>query len=134
MAERTRQSAHRVAERTFKRDPLLVAATAIPAPLIASPCYYGRGQEGILQPPKEQGWSLADSFLGALAIVAACGAAYGVAQVTATPWIIFLAFAVTMALLLAAIVNSQTRRQARHEAEYAEWLRARLGDPRQRRD
>jgi uncharacterized membrane protein len=80
-----------------------------------------------MEPPKWQSWTVGDGFLGALAIVAACLAAYGVSQITGTPWIIFVVFAATLALLLAGIVNGQTKRHARHEEEYADWLQRRVG-------
>ena len=79
-----------------------------------------------MQPPS-QSWTFLDGILGAFAIAAACGAAYATAQFTRSSWLVFAAFAVTMALSLAAIVSNQTKRQAREEEEYAAWLQRRVG-------
>ncbi len=84
-------------------------------------------QQCAVQPPKSQSWTFLDGCLGVLAIAAACGAAYGAAQLTKSSWLIFGAFAVTMALTLAWIVNNQAKRHAREEEEYAAWLDRRIG-------
>ena len=84
-------------------------------------------------PPKWQSWTLMEGCYAAIAVVAACLAAYGAAQVVAAPWVMFIVFAVTLAVLLAGILHGQTKRRTVYEEDHAAWLERRVGGPPKRK-
>jgi Flp pilus assembly protein TadB len=80
-------------------------------------------------PPKWQSWTVSEVCFAAFAVGLACLAAYVAARMGFQTWGTFVAFAVTLGLLLAVITHGQSKRFERHEEDYSAWLERRVGGP-----